>query len=231
MSSVPPAHSAPAARPAHPASPSKLPRYLLIGCGSVLFIAILGGIATYVLLRGALTQIAENLTSERPLVIDEVRLSPEELAALDKRIRDFGDALQSGAPTPPLVLTSDEINAQIQKRFQSKPSGAAAVVRIIGRQLEGEVSFPVRGLMPEFEGRYLNGKAVFSVGVVDGRVVVHLADLRVGDQYIPDRLREGLSRENLLKDIYEEDGDLPRALSRIRSIEIGDDKVILTPAI
>jgi hypothetical protein len=209
---------------------SPWPRYLLIGCGFVFVLTIALGALGFFFVRTMITEVGSAITSERALVVEPIELSPEEMAELDRRIREFGDALRDGRPVEPLVLTEDEINAQIQKRFRQKPSGAAAQVRIVGRQIEGEVSIPIRGFLPELDGRYLNGKAVFSVGVVDGKVVAFINDLRVGDRYIPDSVRERLSRENLLNDIHEEDEELSRALSRLESVEIGDGKVILRPA-
>jgi hypothetical protein len=208
----------------------KWPRYVFGGCLILMLVAVGLGVFSYYFVRNVVTEVGSAITSEHPLVVDQVEISPEEMAALDRRIREFGDALRDGTPVEPLVLTEKEINAQIQKRFRQKPSGAAAQVRIVGRQIEGEVSIPVRGFLPELDGRYLNGKAIFSVGVVDGRVVAFINDLRVGDRYIPDSVRERLSQENLLKDVHEEDEELSRALSRLESVEIGDGRVVLRPA-
>ncbi len=210
--------------------PSRLPRFLLIGCGSVMVLSVLAGIALYFLFWGAVDQLARSFTTDRPLAIPQVTMSQEELEALDRRVSDFGSAIENNEATDPLVLSADEINALIQRHGKFKQEGTGVVVRIFGDQIEGEISLPAGQVAPSLEGRFVNGKGVFSIGVEEGRVVAYLQDLRVGDRYLPDQIREPLSRENLLRKAYEEDSELRRALTRIRSVEVREGKVIFTPA-
>ncbi|MCW5965297.1 MAG: hypothetical protein KIT83_14780 [Bryobacterales bacterium] len=210
--------------------PSRLPKYLLIGCGTLLALALIGGIAAYLLFWTAVDQIAHKFTTERPLSMPQVQLSDAEMEALERRVGNFGSAGEGYAADDVLVLSADEINALIQRHSKFKVEGSGVVVRIVGNQLEGEISIPAGQLSPSLEGRFVNGKAVFSVGVVDGRVVAYIQDLRVGDSYIPDAIRESLSRENLLRDAYDKDSDISEALSRISSVEVRNGTVVLTPA-
>lgn len=221
----------PAPHPVPPSTPpSRLPKYLLIGCGSLLALAVIGGIAAYLLFWTAVDQIAHRFTTDRPLAMPRVQLSEAEMEALDRRVGNFGSGGEGFAADEALVLSADEINALIQRHSKFKVEGSGVVVRIVGDQLEGEISIPAGQLSPSLEGRFINGKAVFSVGVVDGKVVAFIQDLRVGDTYIPDTFRERLSRENLLRDAYDKDSDISSALSRIRSVEVRNGTVILTPA-
>lgn len=221
----------PAQGPHLPApAPSKVPRYLLVGCVSVLALLLLAGIAGYFLFWGAVDHLARDLTTERPLAVPPVTASEEEIRAIEKRIENFGSAMEGEAPPEPLVLSAEEINALIQRNSNLQEQRVGAVVRIVGRQIEAEISVPAERLMRSLEGRYLNGKAVLSVGVMDGRVVAYIRDLRVGDHYVPDQIRERISQENLLKGAYEEDSDLARALERIASVEVRDGSLVLVPA-
>lgn len=208
---------------------SGVPRYVMFGCLSVVLLLVVGGIVGWLILRTTFTHLVDTFTSDRPMTVAEVRMSAAEIEDLKRRIRDFGDGLSSGSATEPLILTADEINAVVQDYLKSSHSPIAAEVRLLGRQLEGEVSIPLEGRDWPLAGRYLNGKAVFAVGVVDGRAAAYIKDLRVGDRYIPDLVREELSKENILHEVYKDDSDVSRALSRIRSIEIGDGKVIFSP--
>lgn len=227
---VPSQQTPPYGQPPAPAAGSKVPRYVLFGCAGIVLLLVVGGIIASLILRSVAMQMLGTFTSDEPLTVAEVRMSASELFALERRIKDFADGLSDGSSTEPLVLTSDEINGLLQEHLKDVNAPVAAEVRILGRQLEGEVSIPLEGRGWPIAGRYLNGKAVFSLGVVDGRVAAYIKDLRVGDRYIPDAVREELSKEDLLDDIYKEKSDLSRALSRIRSIEIDGGKVILSPA-
>jgi hypothetical protein len=208
---------------------SAIPRYVVYGCITVVLLLVIGGIAGWLILSTAFTHLVESFTSDRPMVVSEVRMSAADIERLHQRIREFANGLSTGTAAEPLVLNADEINALVQDHLRSTSAPVAAEVRILGRQLEGEVSIPLEGRDWPLDGRYLNGKVVFAVGVVDGRAAAYIKDLRVGDRYIPDLIREELSKEDILRDVYKEDSDLSRALSRIKSIEIGDGKVVLSP--
>jgi len=210
--------------------PSRFPRYLLIGCGSLLGLLLIGGIATYFLFWTAVDRILVGFTTDRPLTIPHIQMDEATYTALEERIRDFGSAMEGEAPATPLVLTAEEINVLILRHSKLDNDGAGAVVRILGSQVEAEISIPVGNVLKGLEGRYLNGKAVLAVGVVEERLVAYIQDLRIGDKYLPDQFRERLSRENLLRNAYEKDSDLSNVLSRIRSVEVRDGAIVLTPA-
>lgn len=210
--------------------PSKVPKYLMIGCGSLVVVALVGGLLAYFLFWTAVDQLLVTFTTERPLAIPQVHLPDAEYEALERRVGAFSEAIEGDGSTDPLILSETEINALIQRHAKFKEPGSGVVVRIVADQLEGEFSVPASSISPSLEGRFLNGKAVVGVGIVNGRVAAFLQDLRVGDRYLPDSLRERFHQENLLRNVYEEDDDLSRALRRIRSVEVNDGKLILIPS-
>ena len=82
------------------------------------------------------------------------------------RVDAFRKALDSGKPSEPLVLDSDDINVLIADNpdLQDKVH-----VDIEGDKVNGQVSFPLEGIgLPAFKGRYLNGKATLKVSLEDG---------------------------------------------------------------
>lgn len=210
---------------------SSWPKYVGIGCLILLAVLIVGGVLAYYGIRSAITGIVAQYSSDRPLSVPAVTLPEQEMQSLEQRMRTFGDAMDQGTAAAPLELTETELNALIQRglaRRKSSADGLRVFVRIVGKRLEGDISVPLSRFGPGLEGRYFNGKARISVGVVGERLVANLEDLKVGDQYVPDELRERLSRENILKDIYD-DPEAARFLTRLESVEIGDGKIVLRP--
>ncbi len=226
-----PSPAPPSPRPAPPVTaPSKVPKYLLIGCGSLLVVALIGGVAAYFLFWTAVDQVLTTFTTEKPLAIPTVDLPLAEYNLLEERVRAFSQAVDGAGNGEALVLSETEINALIQRHSQFKEPGSGVAVRIIADQLEAELSIPAGSISPALEGRFLNGKALIGVGMRDGRVAAFLEDLRIGDRYLPDGFRDRMHKENLLRNVYAQDDDLSRALRRIRWVEIRNGSLILTPA-
>ena len=207
---------------------SSLPKYLGIGCLVLIALLLIGGVLAYYGIRSAVGGLVAEYSSERPVAMPEVQISEAELASLQERVREFGDAMEEDRPTEPLSLSADELNALIQSALRRKESEVSAYVRIVGRRLEGDVSIPLDRFGNDLKSRYFNGKARISVGVVGERLVAHLEDLKIGDRYVPDAFRERFSRENRLKDAYD-DPDSRRFLTRLDSVEIGDGRLVLKP--
>ena len=104
----------------------------------------------------------------------------EEREALKKRVEAFKHAARRGQPTPPLVLSSDDLNALIEDNPKADLKGKVYVT-IEKDRLKGQVSLPLSQI-PLFgltQGRYLNGEAEFNVRLIDGRPFVTIEDLEV----------------------------------------------------
>ncbi|MDZ7640204.1 MAG: hypothetical protein U5J83_18450 [Bryobacterales bacterium] len=209
------------------------PKYLGMGCLVVIVLLLIGGSLAYYAIRSAVSTVAAEYASDEPLALPELKISAAETSALENRVRAFSEALDEGRPAEPLVLTQQELNALIQSglsRSKASRNGLEAYVRIVGSRLEADVSIPLSQFGGDLEGRYMNGKARVSAGVVGDRLVAHLEDLKVGDHYLPDRFRERISRENILKGAYD-DPEARRFLTRLESVEIGDGKLTLKPRV
>ncbi len=207
------------------------PKYVGFGCLLIFALLVFGAVLGYFGVRSAVGTLAMEYTSEEPLRLPEVNLPDPGVTALEGRIRSFGEALEQNRPTEPLALTEDELNVLIQRvlgRRSRAGKDLLARVRIVGGRLEAVVSIPLADFGEGFRGRYLNGKARVSTGVSGDRLVAHLEDLKVGDHYVPDAVRERISAENLLKDAYG-DPETARFLTRLQSVEIGDGKIVLIP--
>lgn len=166
-------------------------------------------------------------THSAPLPV--VQLSSQEMDLLKQRIENFQDAVRSSRPTPPLQLTSDEINAYIQSDTNFARVKGKLYVTIAGNRLKGQVSLPLDDLgLRIFRGRYLNGSGIFSVSLHNGFLVVSPEALVVKGKPVPGVYMDKLRSQNLAENLNTN----PRAsgaLNHLQEVRIDDGKLVLVP--
>ena len=162
-------------------------------------------------------------TSDTPVKLPSVEYSPEQLAALEARLKTFTDTVQAGdTPEEDLVLTADEINALISKEEKLR---GKVFIKISDGRVSGDVSIPTDAI-PGGQGRYFNGSASFNVSMGNGVLIVTLADAEANGQQVPQHVIDGMAAENLAKDLYK-DPKNAEMLRRIDSVSIEEDKIVL----
>jgi hypothetical protein len=87
------------------------------------------------------------------------------------------------------------------------------------------MGFPINTL---FKGKYLNGTATIDAHVIDGRPAVMLVGLEAKGKRVPDSFLTSIRGPYFAQDI-DEDGNAVEAIGRLKSIEVKDGKLILTP--
>ncbi len=209
-----------------PVSEKKFPwGCLLGGCATVLLLMVLGTAATiyggFRLVRGQV----EMYTSDQPVEIPVVSSTPEETAAVWKRIDDFKAALEKGDDQPPLVLTADDINVLISSE---KELAGRLFVKIEEGEITGEASFPADAI-PFGKGRYFNGSVSLKASLQDGIVVVALDQATVNGKPVPEEAMNGMRNQNLAKDAFN-DPKAAEFLRKFESLTIQNDSIILIPA-
>src|SRR5437899_12902131 len=93
-----------------PVKPKARRGCLFYGClaGIVCLVAILiAGLLGVHQLKKLLTQY----TDTQPITLPQSQVSPSDADQIQKRVNAFRDAVHAGQPTPPLTLTTDELNA------------------------------------------------------------------------------------------------------------------------
>ena len=217
-----------ATEPSAPDSPvvqqSSGSRGCLYGCLAViiggLLLLLCSGIGVYWFLKGQV----EKYTSTEPMDIPMVEYSEEELAELQARVDAFSDAMDEGrTPEEDLVLTAEEINALISADEKMR---GKLFITIENDQVSGDVSLPL-GDFGFFEGRYFNGSGSFSVSMANDLLIVTLTDASVNGEDVPDEIVEGIGKENLAKDLYN-NPDTAATLRKFESVKVEGDKLILT---
>ncbi|MEO8496414.1 MAG: hypothetical protein ABI614_15205, partial [Planctomycetota bacterium] len=93
----------------------------------------------------------------------------------------------------------------------------------------GDVSIPV-DFLPGGKGRFFNASATFNVTLENGVLIVTLKDANVKGEKLPQQFIDAMGKENLAKDAYK-DPEVAATLSRIESLSIEHDKIILKPRV
>ena len=99
-------------------------------------------------------------------------------------------------------------------------------VTIAEGDVTAEVSVPV-DMIPGGKGRFLNGSITAHVSLDDGFLLVRAADITVNGEKLPEEFVEAMKQENLAKSLNT-NPDTRKRLREFESIEIVDDKVIIT---
>lgn len=193
-----------------------------IACLLIILIAFLLGLYQ-------LKRMLNFYTDSRPAALPSVQMSPAEIEQLRMRIENFQDAVRTGRPTPPLTLTSDEINAFIQTDTNFARVKGKLYVTIDGNRLKGQVSVPLDDLgLRIFRGRYLNGLGIFAVSLQKGNLIVTPDILVVKGKPLPGVYMDKIRSQNLAENL----NNNPRAsvgLNRLQEIRVSDGKLVVVP--
>jgi len=209
-------------------SPKRRRGCLFYGCltSAVCLVAIL-----LALLLGLheLKQFIAEYTDSKPIVLPAVQLSPEQIDKLQRRVDDFKDAARTGRPTPPLELSSDDINALIATNPNLNALKGKLYVTIEGGHVKGQISFPLAQLgLALLKHRYLNGTAMFAVSLQNGNLAVVVQSVHVKGKPLPWIYMDKLRSQNLAANVNN-DPHASVALNRLQSIQVQNGKIILVP--
>jgi hypothetical protein len=186
----------------------------------LLLLTVGGGFAGYWWLQGQVNK----WTSDTPADLPIVEYSEEEIQEIKDRVETFQETVDEGDTPEQLVLTAEEINALISEEEDFK---GRVYVRLEDGKISGDVSIPT-DFLPGGEGRYFNASATFNASLDNGVLIVTLVDAEVKGERVPAPFIEGMSQENLAKDVYK-DPEVAQTLRRFESMRIEDDKIILIP--
>src|SRR5579864_5568721 len=106
----------------------------------VLFVFVL--VAALLGLR-MVKKMLNEFTDTKPMPLPTVSLPPDQMSGLKSRVNAFQQALHQHQQTPPLMLTSDELNALIENDPNLQPLKDKLFVNIVGTQLGGQISVPL----------------------------------------------------------------------------------------
>jgi hypothetical protein len=232
----------PSPKPASPAIPEFPPgaagrprkkssgclKALGIGCLTMFVLAVAVGVAGFFAVRHYAGVLVNRYTATQPVEFPPSALSPQDATQLWARVQGFAGELKAGRTAQPIVLTADEINAMLHGHAEPGSPLRSLRIALEGDKVKAQVSLPLGDLHARFKGRYLNGAATLVVNLHAGRLAVYLDALEANGQRLPEQIMAPLRQENLAKDLNQ-DSDVAPVLARIESIEVKDERVILTP--
>jgi hypothetical protein len=179
-----------------------------------------------------LNALVDQYTDTAAMTLPKVDMPPEELAKLKAHVADFKQALNAHTNTPPLVLTSREINALMadSPQIKSMHLDNSFYVDLEGDHINGEVSLPLDQLpkipFVHTAGRYLNGKGEFAAEVTNAMLSVTTISLEVKGKPLPPQFMASLQKNNLANSINQNPTNTA-AMARFESIEVKDSTLII----
>jgi hypothetical protein len=179
-----------------------------------------------------LNALVDQYTDTTAMQLPKVDMPADELAKLKARVATFKHALDAHTNTPPLVLTSREINALMTDDPQVKlmKLDDTFYVDLQGDHINGEVSLPLdrMGKIPfvHTAGRYLNGKGEFAAEVTNAMLSVTTISLEVKGSPLPAQFMSSLRQKNLAEDVNQNPTNTA-AMAQFESIEIKDSTLII----
>ncbi len=130
-------------------------------------------------------------TDTAPAPLPKSDLGSNELAQLEARVSAFGKALDAHTNTPPLTLTTAELNALLENATQVKllKLNDRFYVSLQGDQIKAQISLPLgeyfKMPMIKTEGRYLNGDAALGAVLTNSQISLDIKSVDVKGGPLP----------------------------------------------
>ncbi len=174
-------------------------------------------------------KMVTDFTESSPAPLPALHMDAAAISQAQKKVEAFTDSVRSGKPTPPLELTTDEVNALIATNSDLQPLRGKVFVTIDGSQIKGQVSFPMDELgVPMFKGRYLNGSGAFNLTFRAGVLRLTPQTLTVKGKPVPDAYMDRIKKQNLASSINQ-DPRASAAMDRLEDIQVKENKLIIVP--
>jgi hypothetical protein len=195
----------------------------------LLFLIAVGGLIALHYGKKALTGLVNQYTDTQPMTLPTVQMSSADLEKLKKRFEAFEEAVRAGHPTPPLVLTADEINALVASSPDKQSLKGKFYLSFDGDRVKGDVSLPLGQIgWKMFRNRYLNGSGTFNVSLRNGILFVAPQTLAVKGKPLPETYMQGLRNANLAAALTNQP-DAMAVVQNLQDIQVKDGKLIVTP--
>ena len=206
-------------------------KYIAIGCLMAVVILMICGYIAYRGIKSSITSLVEEYTDIELRALPIPTASESETRSLIARVDEFKRAVMAGEPAEPLILTNDEINQLIYYHPDWSMLKGKANMEIEDERIEASISFPL-GVFGEFLGfekdRYLNGSAVFTIELKQGRLLVFLDSVEVKGEPLPESFMQRLRSENLAKNAFENE-ELALVIEKLESITVENGQLYIVP--
>jgi hypothetical protein len=176
-------------------TPQKKRGCLFYGCLSVAAIVLLAGVLIGVGAYKFVTTVNAAIleyTDTAPAALPTNSLSVDQLRLVQDRVNAFDAAINGHSNTPPLTLTTQEVNALIADSQQIKDLKLKDrfYVSFDGDQIKAQISMPLEQLKVRFiktDGRYLNGDATVAGMLTNSEVTASIVSMNAKGKPLPDQ--------------------------------------------
>lgn len=199
-----------------------------IGCAVAFIVAILVVLIGGYALKQWFGTLVNEYTETTPRALPALAVPQDRIDATLARVATFVNAIQKDEPAPALVLSADDLNILIQNHPEWKELAGKAHVTIANDQLCGEVSIPLDPLAKFAQGRFLNGAAACTVGMVAGQLVLYITAVEVKGKTLPEQFMNEFRTKNLAEDSNKKP-EVIAVLSKLESIELRDNQLRIVP--
>ncbi len=203
-------------------------RFIAIICGIVLLLICMGGYFGYLGVKGYISGKVEQYTDTEPVELPEVTYTEEDSEDVLERVEFFSKALEEDKQILELILTAQDINVLINDHPKWKDFAGKVHVSIEQDKIHGTVSIPLSKLIGMFEGRFLNGSAVFQVTFKDDQLRVNFDSLKIGEKDIPESTMNSLRAKNLA-DETTMDPEVRKFFQKLDSITVKEGRLHIVP--
>jgi hypothetical protein len=205
---------------------------LFYGCLTIaiLSLAVLigGGVGMYFLYQKA-EAFVDQWGSPEPMELPEVRYTDTEMEQFEERLRIFSEGLAEGKPTVPLTLKGEDLNMLLASSDGLERVSKGIRARVEGDQVKGQVSLKLGDLgAPFFKDRYMNGEVAFKVSLAEGQLIVHVTEVVVNGEALPEEYLAPLKKENLAQGVTQ-NPELTETLKKLESIDVDNNVIRVVP--
>lgn len=175
--------------------------YGCLTCIILFLVVVIGGV---LIVRHFGNAFIDQYTDTAPMALTKVDMPADELKQLQARFDAFSKAAAAHSNTPPLILTSREINTLLANDPDMKGIKDKFYVSLEGQQVKGQISLPLEQFnfpLLHTKGRYLNGAGTFDVGVTNGSLFVAAQSLEVKGKPLPAQFMATMQGQNLAADV------------------------------
>ncbi len=205
-------------------------KYVLIGLGILVVLSIIGGYFAYKGAVGFISHMSEKYTDATPDELPVVEASREEVDHVFERVAAFASALMQDRAPSPLALTARDVNILIQRHPDYADITEGAVyITIEEDEVHGRISLPLGDYADMFEGRWLNGSAVFRIDISAGRLQVFMESALVRGEPLSEEIMSILRGDNLAKNVNQ-DEETAAIIQKLDSIIVRDGVLTIYPA-
>lgn len=190
----------------------------LVICGIITAALVWGAVSTYYGLKDM------TATSAKPVPVYEA--TPEEYAAVDKKLKAFQEAYDVGIDAT-LTVSADEINTLVARDPNWSALRNHVFVTISGQRIAAQMSVPLTSIKA-FEDRYYNGEVSMSFVTENDKVRPDAVSIRSGDSEFPTWLVRLISSKEWLESMAPpQDNKASAVAGDLQSVEIKDEKITI----